>query len=223
MRIVLLSDTHERHREIEVPDGDLLIHAGDFTNRGEFEAIEDFDAWLGELPHGKKLVIAGNHDITFETKPEEARRRITHATYLQDARVEIGGIKIWGSPWQPWFLDWAFNLRRGQALRAVWSRIPRDTDLLVTHGPPLGRLDRVPRGEDVGCEELAARLTELRVKMHVFGHIHEGYGVERAPGIMFVNASNCDAGYDATQAPIVVDWNGGEVTVVGPKRIAARG
>ncbi len=222
MRIVLLSDTHEQHREIAVPEGDLLVHAGDFTHRGDLEAIEEFDAWLGEQPHAHKVVIAGNHDRTFETTPEKAREKIRHATYLQDSGVTIGGVKIWGSPWQPWFLDWAFNLPRGAALRSKWDQIPADTDLLVTHGPPLGKLDHVKRGEDVGCEELAARLTELHVKLHVFGHIHEGYGVASANGVTYVNASNCDARYRANQAPIVVDWEDGRVRVAVEPATSAR-
>lgn len=210
MRIVLLSDTHERHREIEVPDADLLIHAGDATFNGDLEAIADFDDWLASLPHRHKVVIAGNHDRTFETAPAKARPLLRHVTYLEDAGTDVAGIRIWGSPWQPEFMSWAFNLPRGAELRAKWSRIPRDTDILVTHGPPFGQGDFVARGELVGCEELAMRLTELDVRLHVFGHIHEGYGVTTARKTMFANASNCDLAYEPTQPPILLEWRGRE-------------
>src|SRR6185369_13852794 len=102
-----------------------------------------FDAWLGTLPHREKVVIAGNHDFLFEQRPAEARALITNAVYLEDEAYEAGGLKIWGSPWQPWFFDWAFNLRRGEALARKWALIPPGTDLLVTHGPPMGIGDEV--------------------------------------------------------------------------------
>lgn len=215
LRICLISDTHERHRELDVPDADLLIHAGDATMNGKLAAIADFDDWLGSLPHRSKCVIAGNHDRTLESKPEKARPLIRHATYLQDSGTTVGGLRIWGSPWQPEFMSWAFNLERGAPLREKWALIPADTDILVTHGPPLGHGDFVARGERVGCEQLALRLLELDVRLHVFGHIHEGYGVTHAGKTLFANASNCDLGYEATQPPILLEWKGrGAVPVV---------
>jgi predicted phosphodiesterase len=208
VRIVLLSDTHERHRELEVPPGDLLVHAGDITFNGSFEALADFDDWLGSLPHRHKVLIAGNHDRTHETRPAEARARITRATYLEDSGVTVAGLRIWGSPWQPEFMNWAFNLERGAPLRAKWDLIPADTDLLVTHGPPFGQGDECFDGRRVGCEELAARVAALGVPLHVFGHIHEGYGVTHEGHTTFVNASSCDLGYEPIQAPVVVEWTG---------------
>ena len=215
MRICLISDTHERHRELELPDADLLIHAGDATFTGDLHAIADFDDWLASLPHATKLFIAGNHDRTFESTPEKAQRLLTHATYLQDSGVTVGGIRIWGSPWQPEFMSWSFNLERGAPLREKWALIPRDTDILVTHGPPLGHGDLVARGERVGCEQLALRLLDLDVRLHVFGHIHEGYGLTTAGKTLFANASTCDLGYEATQPPILLEWKGrGELPIV---------
>ena len=208
MRIVLLSDTHERHRELDVPDADLLIHAGDATFSGKRDALRDFDDWIASLPHRHKIFIAGNHDRSLEKKREEAEAILKHVTYLRDSGVTIDGVKIWGSPWQPEFMSWAFNLPRGRALREKWDLIPPDTDILVTHGPPLGHGDRVFEGERVGCEELAARLTELDVRLHVFGHIHEDYGVTRAGNTLFANASSCDLGYAPSQPPILLEWKG---------------
>lgn len=215
MRIVCISDTHCRHEGLSVPEGDLLLHAGDATRRGTREQIEDFDRWLGTLPHPHKVVIAGNHDFAFEQDPQ-ARTWMTRATYLQDEMVEVGGLRIWGSPWQPRFFDWAFNLDRGEPLRRVWEKIPEGTDILLTHGPPRGVLDRTFRGEEVGCDDLMEAVARVRPRLHVFGHIHEAYGqLERRwparPGqaghdrTLFINASTCTLAYTASQAPVVVE------------------
>jgi hypothetical protein len=150
------------------------------------------------------VVIAGNHDFAFERTPE-ARTWISRATYLQDEEVTVAGLRIWGSPWQPRFFDWAFNLDRGEPLRQVWSQIPAGIDVLVTHGPPRGILDRTARGEPVGCDDLLAAVGRVRPRLHVFGHIHEAYGKVARDGVTFVNASSCDLGYAPVQAPIVVD------------------
>lgn len=217
MRIVCVSDTHGRHGGLAVPDGDLLIHAGDATMAGRPEELDQFDAWLGTLPHRHKVVIAGNHDRLFEDQPEEARRHITNALYLQDAEHVVEGLRIWGSPWQPWFLSWAFNLKRGAPLRAKWALIPPGIDVLVTHGPPHLIRDRVKgvmaqglnialgHRPNVGCEELREAVRRIRPRLHVFGHIHEGYGREEADGTLFVNASTCDEVYRPVNPPMVVD------------------
>jgi predicted phosphodiesterase len=140
-------------------------------------------------------------------------------TYLQDSEVTIDGLRIWGSPWQPEFYDWAFNLPRGDALKEKWDLIPAGIDILVTHGPPRGKLDMTysyagfPRDE-VGCWDLARAVARIKPKVHVFGHIHVGYGVVEENGTTFVNPSSCDDNYDATQDPIVLEINNGKVEVV---------
>src|SRR5262245_5920777 len=131
MRIVCLSDTHDLHDRLLVPDGDLLLHAGDATMRGSLEQIEAFDQWLGTQPHRHKVVIAGNHDWGFQRTPAKARALIRHAVYLEDAATTIEGLRIWGSPWQPWFFDWAFNLQRGAEIAAKWALIPSGLDVLI--------------------------------------------------------------------------------------------
>ena len=206
MRIVCISDTHGHHDGIDLPDGDLLLHAGDLTTHGALEEIEAFDRWLATLPHRHKVVIAGNHDFAFEQEPREAQARIAHATYLQDEAVTIEGIRIWGSPWQPWFYDWAFNLERGAEIRAKWDLVPDGTDLLVTHGPPFGHGDATLRGEAVAGADLLDAVRRVGPRLHVFGHIHEGYGVTREGGTLCVNASTCDVRYRPVQAPVVLDW-----------------
>lgn len=187
--IVCVSDTHGAHDITVVPDGDILLHAGDLTRHGLLDEVDAFDAWLGRLPHPHKVVIAGNHDWCFERTPAEARRRLTNAVYLEDEAVVIGGLKVYGSPWQPRFFDWAFNLDRGPELAAKWALIPADTDVLVTHGPPDGILDLTRRWLRVGDADLLARVREVRPKLHVFGHIHEAAGVYRSGSTLFVNAA----------------------------------
>ncbi len=205
MRIVCLSDTHDLHGDLAVPDGDLLLHAGDATMSGTPQQIEAFDDWLARQPHRHKVVIAGNHDWGFQRTPARARALLRHATYLEDSLAEVDGLRIWGSPWQPWFYDWAFNLERGPQIAAKWALIPDGIDVLVTHGPPLGILDRTSRGEAVGCADLLAAIDRVRPRLHVFGHIHEAYGRLERDGCIFVNASNCSERYRPVQPPIVVD------------------
>ncbi len=212
MRIVVVSDTHNMHDRIEIPDGDVLVHGGDCLGHGTLEELDAFDRFLGKLPHPHKILIAGNHDWCFERDPRAARRLVKNAIYLEDDGVELDGTKFYGSPWQPWFFDWAFNLERGEPLRKVWAKIPEDTDVLITHGPPHGILDRTIRGEHVGCEELLKRVDAVKPKLHLFGHIHEGYGQEHRGDTLFVNASTCDVRYEPVNAPVVLTLENGSFT-----------
>jgi Icc-related predicted phosphoesterase len=210
MRLVILSDTHCLHGAIgTVPDGDVLIHAGDMTLRGTFEELEAFLWWFGALPHRHKLLVAGNHDLVFESRPTMAEWLVPAGiTYLRDAGVTIDGVKFWGSPWQPWFFDWAFNLHRGAEIAAKWALIPDDVQVLVTHGPPHGILDEVlrPPGKHQGCEALRERIAALpQLQLHAFGHIHEAYGTYEENGRRFVNACICDFHYAPVNAPVVID------------------
>jgi Icc-related predicted phosphoesterase len=206
MKIVCISDTHSLHNRMEIPDGDLLIHAGDVSSRGGMTEIADFNEWLGTLPHPHKVIIAGNHDFGFERYPKEAKALITNAKYLNDSGITIEGLKIWGSPIQPWFYDWAFNRQRGKDIRKHWDMIPPDTDILITHGPPFGILDDTDRGEKVGCEDLIDIIqTRVRPRLHVFGHIHEAYGQQQVKETLFVNASMVNLAYRPVNQAIVVD------------------
>lgn len=206
MKIVCISDTHGKHNQTEVPEGDLLIHAGDFSGRGKPKEIRRFNNWLGTLPHRHKVVIAGNHDFLFENEPEKAEALITNAIYLNDSGVTIEGINIWGSPITPWFLDWAFNRARGREIRKYWDLIPANTDILVTHGPPKGILDKTAGGEEVGCEELAQVLTHLCPKYHIFGHIHEAHGTLEVNGTHYINASMLNLKYEAVNKATVINY-----------------
>lgn len=205
IRIVAISDTHSRHHRLSLPDGDILIHAGDATMVGDLREVIEFNRWLGTLPHPVKLFCAGNHDLLFETDPSFARSLITNATYLQDELVEVMGLRIYAAPWQPRFCDWAFNVDRGAALRAKWDLIPSLLDVLITHGPPMGILDLNPLGEHVGCEELRAAIERVQPRVHISGHIHQGYGTLDYAGIKFVNACVCDEQYRPVNPPIVIE------------------
>lgn len=209
LKIVCLSDTHNCNEQIIVPEGDILIHAGDATIRGSVPEIKAFNEWFANLPHQVKIFVAGNHDWLFETNNRFARTLLDDSIiYLQDSFIEIEGLKFYGSPWQPRFYDWAFNLNRGAELAEKWKSIPADTDVLITHGPPFGILDEVPRQywiENTGCEELRKKVEEIRPKAHVFGHIHCGYGTAEKFGVKFINASNCDESYEPNQPPIVFE------------------
>jgi predicted phosphodiesterase len=232
--VVCISDTHGLHGRIppqNIPDGDLLIHAGDFTNTGEQNQIESFMLWFGSQPHRYKVLIAGNHDITlhelyYETSGRqrfhrnkgfsvsECRALVTNhpnVIYLEDSGTTlsfpgIGDVTVWGSPWQPEFCDWAFNLNRGTELQEKWALIPEGTDILITHGPPSGYGDRCEDGFRAGCEDLLATIrARVHPKLHVSGHIHEGYGVARDElNTCYVNASTCTFHYRPTNPAIVV-------------------
>lgn len=209
MRLVCISDTHSLHRRIpDIPAGDVLIHAGDCLGAGTLDNVEDLNDWLGTLPHRHKVVIAGNHDWAFQETPDLAVEALTNAIYLEDSGVVIDGVRFWGSPWTPTFMDWAFMLDRGQPLHAKWRDIPETTDVLITHGPPKGIGDEVNLGfkcQNAGCVDLLHRIGNLSLKAHVFGHIHEGYGTYRQGETQLINASTCTARYAPTNLPIVVD------------------
>lgn len=218
LRIVCISDTHNLLHQIEVPDGDILLHTGDFTGRGTAREIRDFAKALAKLPHREKIVIAGNHDFLFEEEPERARELLAEFTYLEDSGATVCGIEFWGSPWQPRFCDWAFNLDPGEALAEKWALIPDSTEVLLTHGPPRGALDKLAAAGRIGCEDLTRALTRVRPKMHMFGHIHEDYGTVEQDGTLYVNASTCNLRYRAVNAPIVIEWDAQGPQLVGGRR-----
>jgi predicted phosphohydrolase len=205
VRIVCISDTHGLARGVEVPGGDVLVHAGDLSMIGAPEELAAEADWLRSLPHPHKVVVAGNHDFGFERTPDEARALFRGLTYLEDEEALVAGLRVYGSPWQPEFGGWAFNLPRGKPLREKWERIPRGIDVLVTHGPPQGVRDATWDGRTVGCADLVEAVRRVRPRLHVFGHIHEGYGRTDDHGLVSVNASLCTAAYRPTNPPVVVD------------------
>ena len=211
MKIVAISDTHGMHRQLAIPEGDILIHSGDFLGNGRLTQLEEFCSWLEELPHKHKIVVAGNHDTCLESIITRNRAITTInkvAIYLEDSSIIIDNVKFYGSPWQPEFCNWAFNLPRGEALKEKWDMIEEDTNVLITHGPPHTILDYCDGGH-VGCEELykaTRRLSKLGdLTHHVFGHIHESYGTESVRGTTYHNVSNCTGRYEPINKVVTFD------------------
>jgi Icc-related predicted phosphoesterase len=218
-RITFISDTHTKHEKLTgfLTGGDMLIHAGDLTSRGYITEIENFMKWYDNINnYDTKVFIAGNHDFGFQDDNQKLLGLLTgykNIDYLEDELMMVGEdydnmIKIWGSPWQPEFHNWAFNLPRGEKIKEKWDMIPVDTDILITHGPPMGKLDYVPYDNiNVGCEELIKRVSEIKPKIHVFGHIHEGHGYVFDGDTHYINAANLNGRYEFRNKPLTVDWD----------------
>lgn len=189
LTIVCISDTHQLHRELDVPDGEILIHAGDFTMFSKSSsAILDFNDWLGELPHRHRIVVPGNHEFFLEADPTR-RRLLSNATVLIDEGVEVMGLKIWGSPITTQYGGAFGRISPSDRIR-LYSTIPEDIDVLVTHGPPHGILDMPPgSGRHAGCPELRDAVARLKPRLHVFGHIHSASGTEHTEHTLYVNAA----------------------------------
>jgi Icc-related predicted phosphoesterase len=209
MRIIALSDTHGH--TVDIPEGDVLIHAGDFSKFSDEWDLIQFTKWFSVQPHKTKIVVAGNHDTMLERNPSRYIQMITDAgiIYLEDSGTEIDGVKFWGSPWTPRFYDWAFNADRGAEIKQHWDKIPDDTQVLITHGPPEGVLDKVGSiwgDKNVGCLDLRNRVGDLLdLQVHIFGHIHNSYGKELRDRKYFYNVAICDEEYKPVNKPTVID------------------
>jgi Icc-related predicted phosphoesterase len=207
MKIVFISDTHGQHENLVLPEGDMIIHAGDVSKRGGMAEMENFLNWYESLPFKYKVFTVGNHDFLAENAPALFKKLIPdNCVYLENSDVTIEGIRIWGSPITPWFYDWAFNRQRGADIAKYWAKIPIGTDIVVTHGPVYDILDRTTRGDLTGCEDLRAKLEEIKPKYHVFGHIHEAYGMKTVGETTYINASVLDEQYRMAHKPIVLDF-----------------
>jgi hypothetical protein len=214
IKIVCFSDTHSQHHNLDLGSGDILIHSGDFSVCGYNDEISEFNKFLAKQDFTYKIVIAGNHELTFDEglyqqllktnpdcealSPTDAKAMLTDCIYLENTGVELFGYKFWGSPITPEYYDWAFMKKRGEDIDSVWKLIPSDTDVLITHGPPMGVLDKSISGEHTGCDRLLYHVVE-RVKpiYHIFGHIHESSGtfsfeIEKGKVVNFINASTCN-------------------------------
>jgi Icc-related predicted phosphoesterase len=219
MRIVTMSDTHCIHDKMRysVPEGDVLVHAGDFTSTGTEEQIADFVDWFKKFPHKHKIVICGNHELKFSNNTEAVRKFFPRSIeLLHDRSIEIGGLKFFGQPRTPRYFDWGWMYERGLEAEEVWSRVPKDTDVLVCHGPPFMHGDVCPDYNDfwtnslkhVGCPEQEKRLRDLNVKYVICGHIHHSFGVhqmENKAQTKIVNTSICTEAYRADNPCFVID------------------
>lgn len=214
VKLVCISDTHGMHRQVKLPAGDVLVHSGDMSGRGLWHTFVDFAEWLSEQPHQHKVFVLGNHDgySHGECKKWIADKHpASNIHLLFEESVEIEGLKFWGAPWTPEFFDWSFMRPRGRPLAKTWEAIPEDVDVLITHGPPYGHGDVAPpylsaEPRIVGCFELLKRVMEVKPRVHIFGHIHEGYGITASDevGTIFVNAATCTGEYVPSNAPQII-------------------
>jgi Icc-related predicted phosphoesterase len=223
MKLVILSDTHGQHADSRLnrelldifnqdPDS-VLIHCGDVSGRGFIWEIEMFVEWYDSLPFKHKIFIAGNHDFSFEESPDFTNDILKDIgksiIYLQDSGITIDGVNFWGSPVQPRFYDWAFN--RDEDIQNHWDLIPDSTNVLITHGPPHGILDKTKReNKNVGCPMLLNKIKNLSdLRVSAFGHIHEASGIQDdfldLPGVIFVNGSFLDLSYKPVNSPYIIE------------------
>ena len=218
MKIACVSDTHwtvqgDVHPSVQllpVPEADVLIHAGDATFKGQWPEIEWLVKWFAAQPHKHKIFVPGNHDLCFDDPQavHYARKLLAGVHVLIDQGTEIDGVKFWGTPYQPEFHNWAFNVDE-QSRHDHFALIPDDTDVLITHCPPFGFLDKVKdtskAGVRVGCKELLKAVQRVDPKLHVFGHIHGSYGRVDTGRTQFVNAAMCDEDYQPVNPVRVVE------------------
>lgn len=210
-RIVMLSDTHNLHDSVIVPDGDILIHAGDATNDGTREEEENFIKWFRALPHRSKIIVGGNHDDILETNPEIAQGE--GIEYLCDREVTIDGLRFYGSPYRTVpaermlnkHLNWSAFMVDELWASHIWNDIPEGLDMLITHQPPYQVLDYAPPVH-WGSPALLDAVTRAKPRYHVFGHVHDQNGRLYYRDMNFINATICsNVPGIITGKPIVLD------------------
>jgi Icc-related predicted phosphoesterase len=228
MRIVCIADLQSQFNNIDLktmPQGDILLVAGDLTSWGSDQELMRYDEWLALLPYPRVITIAGNHDLGLEGRDAPRTRKVfTHTEYLQDSGVDIPNedwhtkrkdvIKIWGSPVNLTNIPTVFKGFTSNTKTRL-DKIPTDTDILITHGGPYGILDRLTSGQNIGDPDILVKVGQLKPKLHLFGHIHEAYGWKKTKDTLFVNAAICNEYNEVANLPVVVDTDTWEV--IGPK------
>ncbi len=205
MKIVIISDTHGLHRDLDLPKGDIIIHAGDICDHGSKEEVLDFLNWFSKLNFSHKIFIGGNHDIFLDEYPVELLEILpTNIHYLNNNDHIIDGIKFWGSPATPDLIGWAFGKKRTD-MKAHWKYMPKQIDVLITHTPPLGILDKSSRQRSLGCSDLLEKVIEINPQLHIFGHVHASYGIKQIGPTTFINASNINSLKGLINPPIVFE------------------
>ncbi|MDC3332835.1 metallophosphatase domain-containing protein [bacterium] len=219
MRIVCISDTHNRHPTLTLPEGDVLIHAGDFTEDGTVSEITQFLKWFGNQSHRHKILIAGNHELCLDDrlyterwnrfhKKKENKNEVTlmidsRFHYLENSSIDIDGIKFYGSPYSA-DMGWVFQYDGIDQAETIWKLIPDDTDVLITHTPTHGQLD-VWHGRAVGCKVLSTHIERVKPRYHICGHIHDSHGISKTRDTTHINASIVNDAHVVTYDPIVFD------------------
>jgi Icc-related predicted phosphoesterase len=208
MNLAILSDTHGHHRKLTAPSGDIVIHCGDFSWKSNLAEIIDFLEWYSKLEYTHRVLVAGNHDRFPARHADRFLALIRHygVIYLENSQCNVEGIKIYGSPFSADYGPAGAFMYSGEtAGQRMWARIPENTDILVTHGPPYGFGDfSLSEGIHSGCRQLLQRIHIIKPAYHVFGHIHEGYGVYAGENTVFINASLTDRAENMVHRPIVV-------------------
>ena len=170
--ICAVSDTHLRHWDIKIPKCDIFIHAGDSGCR-DFNELEDFNKWLGTIEAKHRIFVAGNHCSIFEQLGnKDSKLFLTNAIYLENSIAQIEGIKIFGSPYSPKFRAWSF-MKPDNKLTEIWDLIPKKTNLVITHCPCFGILDKNDFGQNCGSITLRDKIKEIQPSLFICGHIHE--------------------------------------------------
>lgn len=211
MKIICVADLHENLPEI--PECDLLLIAGDITYAFHGDMLSQrqfldkkFRKWLERVPAKHVVGIAGNHDQVFQ---KNLHPKNLPWTYLQDSYLLTeGGIRIYGTPWQPWFYDWAFNAYEPQ-LDMKWEHIPENIDIILVHGPPYGYGDKTgdPAQPGVGSKALLKHVERVKPKLVVCGHIHSGYGMYRLNEYTdVVNCALVDNSYQPVNKPVEINY-----------------
>jgi len=210
--VTVISDTHLRHRELNLLGGDLLIHCGDMFNLGTVDqsVLAELDAWFGVQEYDQVLCVGGNHDHALEAALQYNPQPFRNAHHLQDATYGYKGLNLYGTPWVPNLPSHAFSLDDAGLARA-WSKIPDATDILITHTPPFGTLDKSSLGHSHGCPDLSKELQRIMPKVHCFGHVHAGAGSIRIRDTKFINASSIESGTGRVLPPISFEIAAGGV------------
>ena len=206
VKIVVISDTHGQHETLGELEGDVLIHCGDFClDQRDAEAdIASLDAWFARQRFRLIVCTGGNHDFEVEARRARGETVFRHAVCLQDEGVSLDGVKFHGAPWTPELSAWA-HFKSERDLREAWSRIPDDTDVLISHTPPSGTLDQNSRGKRCGCPLLRERVDQVRPWLHCFGHIHASAGMVRGEATTSINAAVVNSQYRIARPPFIVD------------------
>ncbi len=201
-RVTVISDTHWRHQDLELPAGDILIHCGDMFNiSSDKSQIRSIDAWFGKQRFAHRLCTGGNHDLELESETARHPQPFRNAHFLKQELVEVRGLRIFGAPWVPDLPRHAF-FKSGAALAEAWAQVPAGIDILVTHTPPKGILDMSSSNRSFGCAALAREMGRIAPRVHCFGHVHASAGHRQIGETLFINAASFDSRTRGVRPPI---------------------